>query len=343
MIGGGRGGAGGGAGRGAAPGAPAATAPAPPAPCAPLGGPSKTAPSGPPGDVVAASTAAALPRSGEIELREEEEEEEEQQEQFGGRGGAPTDDCYRGGGAQYYHEIFVDPYRADWIWSMNVSVERSTDGGKTWQTTGIEGTGVHVDHHAIEFDPDRPQSHRARERRRALRIVRRGRDVALLRQPADHAVLSPLGRQRQAVLQHLRRHAGQLLVLRSLPEHEPARRADERLVHRQRRRRIPVEKRSRRSEHRLRVVAERRHRAPRQADGHQPIDPAAGHADLRGGGDDEMPGAQPQGRGGEAAAGRGNEAAQGRGTRPRRAAARPERARRPGARVDAGADAAAIA
>ena len=65
----------------------------------------------------------------------------------------PTDDCYRGGGAQYYHEIFVDPYRADWIWSVNVNVERSTDGGKTWQTTPIESTGVHVDHHAIEFDP----------------------------------------------------------------------------------------------------------------------------------------------------------------------------------------------
>jgi len=47
----------------------------------------------------------------------------------------------------------VDPHRADWIWSVNVNVERSTDGGKTWQTTPIESTGVHVDHHAIEFDP----------------------------------------------------------------------------------------------------------------------------------------------------------------------------------------------
>jgi photosystem II stability/assembly factor-like uncharacterized protein len=88
----------------------------------------------------------------EVEDATEEAAEQEQQ-QGGGRGGGPTDDCYRGGGAQYYHEIFVDPHRPDWIWSMNVNVERSTDGGKTWQTTAIESTGVHVDHHAIEFDP----------------------------------------------------------------------------------------------------------------------------------------------------------------------------------------------
>ena len=111
---GGRGAAGGGRG-----GDPNAPAPPPPAPCAPLGATAKT-------------TAPSAPE---------------------GRGGAPTDDCYRGGGAQYYHEIFVDPYRPDTIWSMNVNVERSTDGGKTWQTTPIESTGVHVDHHAIEFDP----------------------------------------------------------------------------------------------------------------------------------------------------------------------------------------------
>jgi photosystem II stability/assembly factor-like uncharacterized protein len=71
----------------------------------------------------------------------------------GGRGGLPTDDCYRGGGAQYYHEIFVDPYRPDTIWSVNVNLERSTDGGRTWHQAGVESTGVHVDHHVIEFDP----------------------------------------------------------------------------------------------------------------------------------------------------------------------------------------------
>jgi photosystem II stability/assembly factor-like uncharacterized protein len=144
---GGRGGAGRG-GRGADPSAPP---PPPPTPCAPLGAqPTTTPPSAPEGRGV---SAASDMRPGERELEEAEEEEQQQQAPAGGRGGAPADDCYRGGGAQYYHEIFVDPYRPDWIWSMNVNVERSTDGGKTWQTTPIEGTGVHVDHHALEFDP----------------------------------------------------------------------------------------------------------------------------------------------------------------------------------------------
>lgn len=70
-----------------------------------------------------------------------------------GRGAQAQDDCYRGGGAQYYHEIYVDPYRADWIWSVNVNIELSKDGGKTWAEHGLENYGVHVDHHAVEFDP----------------------------------------------------------------------------------------------------------------------------------------------------------------------------------------------
>jgi photosystem II stability/assembly factor-like uncharacterized protein len=64
-----------------------------------------------------------------------------------------TPNWYRGGGAAYYHEVFVDPHRPDTLYSMNVNVERSTDGGKTWHRTNWENTGVHVDHHDIEFDP----------------------------------------------------------------------------------------------------------------------------------------------------------------------------------------------
>jgi hypothetical protein len=63
------------------------------------------------------------------------------------------DDWYRGGGAQYYDKIFVDPWRPDTIYSINVNFERSTDGGKTWSQTGWENaTGMHVDHHVITFD-----------------------------------------------------------------------------------------------------------------------------------------------------------------------------------------------
>ena len=290
MVGGGRGGAGAGP-AGGAPGrgGNAGAAPAPPPPCTPLGvTPVPTAPGAPTGRgnaaidaaPVASSSSAAAVAVEEVEAAEEVEEEQAAP-QFGGRGNAATDDCYRGGGAQYYHEIFVDPYRADWIWSVNVNVERSTDGGKTWQTTPIESTGVHVDHHAIEFDPS-DRNH-----------ILLGNDGGLYESYDEGATWRffanlPITQfyrlsvdNDSPVLQRLRRHAGQLLVLRSVAQHEPPRRPHERLVHRQRRRRLPVAQRSRRSEHRLCVVAERRHRASGPALGRQPVDSASGHAGLR--------------------------------------------------------------
>ena len=67
---------------------------------------------------------------------------------------------YRGGGPAYYAEIFVDPHQPDTIWSVNTQFEWSRDGGKTWSDIGVErGSGafaVHVDHHALEFDPTDP-------------------------------------------------------------------------------------------------------------------------------------------------------------------------------------------
>jgi photosystem II stability/assembly factor-like uncharacterized protein len=70
-----------------------------------------------------------------------------------GRGRGPQDDIYRGGDPMYYHEIFVDPYRPDTIWSVDTNLERSDDGGKTWKRTNYETLGMHVDHHVVAFDP----------------------------------------------------------------------------------------------------------------------------------------------------------------------------------------------
>jgi len=72
-----------------------------------------------------------------------------------GEGGAqtppqPQDDCYRGGDPGYYNEIFVDAHDPETIWSTETTVERSTDGGKTWTTVQMP---VHVDYHEIVFDP----------------------------------------------------------------------------------------------------------------------------------------------------------------------------------------------
>jgi photosystem II stability/assembly factor-like uncharacterized protein len=76
----------------------------------------------------------------------------------GGAGPEPTgplgrDDWYRGGDPQYYFELFVDPYKADTIWSVDTNLEVSVDGGHNWKRAGFEELGMHVDHHVVAWDP----------------------------------------------------------------------------------------------------------------------------------------------------------------------------------------------
>jgi len=117
------------AGRGGGAGGRAAAAATPAAPAAPPGRATAAPQAAPP----AGGRAAAAPQTAPA---------------------APErDDWYRGGGAQYYDKLFLDPWRPDTIYSINVNMERSTDGGKTWSQTNWENTGVHVDHHVLTFDP----------------------------------------------------------------------------------------------------------------------------------------------------------------------------------------------
>ena len=46
-----------------------------------------------------------------------------------------------------------DPHRPGHIYEVGTNLSRSTDGGATWANTNWESKGVHVDHHALEFDP----------------------------------------------------------------------------------------------------------------------------------------------------------------------------------------------
>ncbi|WP_309710527.1 hypothetical protein [Armatimonas sp.] len=56
--------------------------------------------------------------------------------------------------AQYYGEIFTDPFTFDKIWAVDTLFTMSADGGKTF--TG-QRFSTHVDYHDIEFDPTDPK------------------------------------------------------------------------------------------------------------------------------------------------------------------------------------------
>ncbi len=179
---------------------------------------------------------------------------------------------------------------------MNVNVERSTDGGKTWQTTPIESTGVHVDHHAIEFDPtDRNHIllgndgglYESYDEGATWRFFANLPITQFYRVSVDNA--KPFynvcgGTQDNFSLCGPSRNMSRLGV----------RTSDWYIVNGGDG--FQIAQRSRRSEHRLRVVAERRHRrawtcarASADRSGRQGTQGVGG-----GGGDDEMPGQRPQ-------------------------------------------------
>ena len=63
---------------------------------------------------------------------------------------------YLGGGTgpHYYQELYADPHRFDVLYQANVSLGRSQDGGKTWNS--VESGAKHVDNHAVAFHPSDP-------------------------------------------------------------------------------------------------------------------------------------------------------------------------------------------
>ena len=137
------------------------------------------------------------------------------------------------------HQLRVEPRRRphlDAASASSAAPARSPCTSITTTSCSIRPNKDHVHH---------------RQRRRRLRDVRprqalrepgqqgtRTSRVALLLEPADHAVLPRVGRQRGAVLHGVRRHAGQLLDVRSVAHDAHARHPHERLVHRARRRRL---------------------------------------------------------------------------------------------------------
>ncbi|MBP8238931.1 MAG: hypothetical protein KAX50_03175 [Saprospiraceae bacterium] len=59
-----------------------------------------------------------------------------------------------GGRPFYYHEIFVDPKNENRVYSLHTYLNRSEDGGRSFETW--VGWTVHLDHHAFWIHPDEP-------------------------------------------------------------------------------------------------------------------------------------------------------------------------------------------
>jgi len=55
--------------------------------------------------------------------------------------------------AQYYGELIADPFQFDRLWAVDTNLQRTDDGGKTMQP---QRWPIHVDYHAITFDPTNP-------------------------------------------------------------------------------------------------------------------------------------------------------------------------------------------
>ena len=57
-----------------------------------------------------------------------------------------------GGDIWWTGKVWVDPQDGDHVFVPAVDLRESTDGGKTWSNSG----GMHVDHHAMSWDPNVP-------------------------------------------------------------------------------------------------------------------------------------------------------------------------------------------
>ncbi len=55
---------------------------------------------------------------------------------------------------QYYQELFPDPSDADRVYSVNVFLQVTEDGGKSWHNAGEKDK--HVDNHVVWIDPENP-------------------------------------------------------------------------------------------------------------------------------------------------------------------------------------------
>ena len=148
---------------------------------------------------------------------------------------------------QYYQELVADPKNADRVYSMDTFMQVTEDGGKTLQERWARRC-KHVDNHALWIDPADTDHllvgcdgglYETLGPRRDLDASRRTcRSRSSTTSRVDDA---------EAVLQRLRRHAGQRHARRPVAHDQRPRHHQQRLVRHRRRRRLRAARRSRRT------------------------------------------------------------------------------------------------
>ena len=114
----------------------------------------------------------------------------------------------------YFSQVRIDPNDPDVVYLGGVGLHQTLDGGKTIAT---DVAAADPRRRACDLDRSgqlEPRDHRQRRRPRV--VVRPGEDLDLLSQPAGRALLPRELRHGDAV-QRLRRHAGQLRLVRPEP------------------------------------------------------------------------------------------------------------------------------
>ena len=140
--------------------------------------------------------------------------------------------------AQYYSHVVVDPENKDRIYVMNVLIQVSDDGGKTLLALGERWK--HVDNHAIWIDPTIPTTTSSAATAASTRATTAAANWRFTRNLPVTQFYDLAVEQRRAVLQRLRRHAGQLHPRRPGADQERPRHHQRRLVRHRRRRRLPL-------------------------------------------------------------------------------------------------------
>ena len=112
----------------------------------------------------------------------------------------------------YFSQVRIDPNDPEVVILGGVDLHMSTDGGKTMNTAAA--SKIHSDHHAIWIDPANSNHVLIGNDGGLGGELRPGEDMGVPAEPAGRPLLSRGRRQRDAV-QHLRRDAGQLQLVRS--------------------------------------------------------------------------------------------------------------------------------